>query len=223
MESTLTQHLMKDFTGPHFRLSQLCLTHLFHGDFATPDRSFSSKFLEADQKAFSFFYRYMTKGWAVHYYQANCKPRELLLRFLNSQCHIDSTYRLEWHQRVVDRSDKLSRPNGLLVAVRRWLVSIILELRAEGQDPNQEHTIWTTPLLEAVGRERISSHDARVETVATLITVGAVVDQRWYQLTSAISLACELHDIQVLRLLLRHGADSQAPTKRGFTPLIHSI
>lgn len=223
LESTLTQHLMERFTSPHCYLSQLCLTHLLHSDFATPDRSFSSEDLEADQRVFPFYHRYVTKEWAVHCYQANYKPRELLLRFLNSQCHIDSAYRVEWHERAAYKSDKFSGPNGMLLAARHGLAPIILELRTKGQDPNREHSIWETPLLEAVASERIPSQDARVETVAKLITVGAFVDQRWGGLTSPISLAFELHNIQVLKLLLRHGTDLQIPTMRGFTPLIHSI
>lgn len=78
----------------------------------------------------------------------------------------------------------------------------------------------TTPLIEAVNRRG----KIDVEAVKRLLTLrGTDVNARSKYMTTALHGAVEAGDVGVAKLLIEHGADVEATTYVGYTPLMYSI
>ena len=80
----------------------------------------------------------------------------------------------------------------------------------------------TTPLIELVKRSRRGEID--IEGVKRLLTLrGADVNARGKYQVTALHAAVEAHNVQVAQLLIEHGADLEARSWEGYTPLMYSF
>lgn len=76
----------------------------------------------------------------------------------------------------------------------------------------------TTPLIEVIRR------DGNIETVKRLLTLrGTDVNARNEHQLTALHEAVAQHNVQVAKLLIEHGADLEARSWEGWTPLMYSI
>ncbi|KAF9693728.1 hypothetical protein EKO04_008124 [Ascochyta lentis] len=198
----------------------------------SPSSKMSPDEPDKDQRAFPFYYGYLSRQWGLHCRQADYEPRDLLVRFLDSQSHTDSACRAIVYELYGYQSDdtilsaiaELSTSNGLFLAARYGLASIIPDLKH--QDPNYKQDGCITPLLEVVStfkHKREYSSDLRSAVVTELIKVGANVDLRVPGETPALVQACDVCDFKTVEILLRHAHTFQAPSREGHTALILAI
>lgn len=79
----------------------------------------------------------------------------------------------------------------------------------------------TTPLIEVINRSRREKID--IEAVKRLLTLrGTDVNARGRSYT-ALHAAVQEHNVEVAKLLIEHGADLEARSWEGWTPLAYSI
>ena len=79
----------------------------------------------------------------------------------------------------------------------------------------------TTPLIEVISRSRREKVD--IEAVKRLLTLrGTDVNARG-QYYTALHAAVEEHNVEVAKLLIEHGADLEARSWEGWTPLVYSF
>ena len=79
----------------------------------------------------------------------------------------------------------------------------------------------TTPLIEVIHHSRREKVD--IEAVKRLLTLrGTDVNARGKYLT-ALHAAVEMHSVEVAKLLIEHGADLEARSREGYTPLMYSF
>jgi len=77
----------------------------------------------------------------------------------------------------------------------------------------------TTPLIEVINRSR----KVDIEAVKRLLTLrGTDVNARGKHHT-ALHAAVEMHSVEVAKLLIEHGADLEARSWEGWTPLVYSF
>ena len=87
--------------------------------------------------------------------------------------------------------------------------SLIRALLAAGADPNEESIGGFPPLLAAIDR----GTPDRLEVLTTLLAAGADIQQRGINDYTPLHQAAARDDVEVIALLLAHGADPEARTR----------